>query len=115
MDFISRTLAYAPERRVKPLEGCAHSFFDELRDEKTRLPSGKPLPPLFDFTAHELSSRPEVLEKLIPSHLNDMMKVGSNSNSSSSSIGGSDINSSAGTSGVGNKMGESKTSEDRKS
>lgn len=67
MDFISRTLAYAPERRVKPLEGCAHSFFDELRDEKTVLPSGKPLPPLFDFTTHELNSRPEIVEKLTSS------------------------------------------------
>ena len=112
MDFISRTLAYAPERRVKPLEGCAHSFFDELRDEKTRLPPGKPLPPLFDFTAHELSSRPEVLENLIPSHLNDKMKADS---SSSSNIGGSDVSSSAGTGGVGNKMGEAKTSAARKS
>ena len=108
MDFISRTLAYAPERRVKPLEGCAHSFFDELRDEKTRLPSGKPLPPLFDFTAHELSSRPEILEKLIPSHLNDCMKVGSSSNNTSSNIGGSDINSSAVT-----EMGDSKTSAEK--
>ena len=69
MDFISRTLAYAPERRVKPLEGCAHPFFDELRDVKTRLPSGKPLPPLFDFTSHELNSSSEILDKLIPSHL----------------------------------------------
>jgi len=68
MNFIASTLAYAPERRVKPLEGCTHAFFDELRNPKTRLPTGKDLPPLFDFTDHELNSTPEILEKLIPMH-----------------------------------------------
>ena len=105
MDFISRTLAYAPERRVKPLEGCAHSFFDELRDENTRLPLGKPLPPLFDFTAHELNSRPEVLDKLIPRHLKHTFKEGhcGNNSSISTSGGGSDEKNgnSDGTSGEG--------------
>lgn len=69
MDFVASTLAYAPERRVKPLEGCAHRFFDELRDPKTKLPTGKDLPPLFDFTHHELNVAPDLLDKLIPSHL----------------------------------------------
>jgi len=68
MEYIGSTLAYAPERRVKPLAGCAHPFFDELRDSRTRLPNGKELPPLFDFTGHETSSPPELLEKLVPSH-----------------------------------------------
>ncbi|KAL7429890.1 hypothetical protein ACHAXM_001930 [Skeletonema potamos] len=66
MDFIGSTLAYAPERRIKPLEGCGHAFFDELREEGTRLPNGNGLPPLFDFTSHELTSPPELLAKLIP-------------------------------------------------
>eukprot|EP00804_Cyclotella_cryptica_P021479 CCRYP_005812-RA/>CCRYP_005812-RA protein AED:0.10 eAED:0.10 QI:652/0.8/0.83/1/0.8/0.66/6/617/488 len=70
MDFIASTLAYAPERRIKPLEGCAHPFFDELRDERTRLPNGNPLPPLFDFTSHELSSSPDLLARLTPPHIN---------------------------------------------
>lgn len=69
MDFIGSTLAYAPERRIKPLDGCAHAFFDELRDERTRLPNGEMLPPLFDFTANELGSPPELLDKLIPPHM----------------------------------------------
>ena len=64
MDFIGSTLAYAPERRVKPLEGCGHPFFAELRDERTCLPNGNPLPPLFDFTPHELTSSPELLAKV---------------------------------------------------
>lgn len=32
------------------LEACAHPFFDELRDPETRLPNGRELPPLFNFT-----------------------------------------------------------------
>ncbi|GMP81307.1 hypothetical protein CsSME_00036062 [Camellia sinensis var. sinensis] len=31
------------------LEACTHPFFDELRDPNTRLPNGRPLPPLFNF------------------------------------------------------------------
>lgn len=69
MDFIATTLAYTPEQRIKPLEGCAHPFFDELRLESTRLPTGDALPPLFDLTEHELSSPPELLSKLIPPHV----------------------------------------------
>eukprot|EP00985_Skeletonema_marinoi_P005036 scaffold2180_cov98-Skeletonema_marinoi.AAC.16 len=69
MDFIGGTLAYAPERRIKPLEGCGHAFFDELREEGTRLPNGNGLPPLFDFTSHELASSPELLAKLVPRNM----------------------------------------------
>jgi glycogen synthase kinase 3 beta len=43
-------LVYNPDQRLKPLEILAHPFFDELRDQKTKLPSGNPLPPLFNFT-----------------------------------------------------------------
>mmetsp|Transcript_36565 Transcript_36565/g.53681 ORF Transcript_36565/g.53681 Transcript_36565/m.53681 type:complete len:481 (-) Transcript_36565:499-1941(-) len=76
MDFIGSTLAYAPDRRVKPLEGCAHTFFDELRDERTRLPNGMDLPPIFDFTKHELSSPPELLEKLLPPYAKALQTAG---------------------------------------
>jgi hypothetical protein len=34
---------------VLQLEACVHPFFDELRDPTTRLPNGRPLPPLFNF------------------------------------------------------------------
>ena len=64
IDFIASTLAYTPENRVKPFDGCGHTFFDELRVESTRLPNGAILPPLFDFTGHELNSSPELLEKV---------------------------------------------------
>jgi serine/threonine protein kinase len=74
MEFISSTLAYAPERRVKPLEGCAHRFFDELRDPKTKLPTGNGLPPMFDFTEHEYNAKPEIIEKLVPDHLRSQLE-----------------------------------------
>lgn len=70
MDFIAATLAYTPSQRLKPFEGCAHPFFDELRADDTELPNnGGTLPPLFDFTKHELDSTEELLEKLIPAHI----------------------------------------------
>ena len=65
MDFIAQTLAYTPSKRLKPFEGCAHPFFDELRIEGAELPnSGGELPPLFDWTPHELSSPQEWLNKV---------------------------------------------------
>lgn len=65
MDFIAATLAYTPSQRLKPFEGCAHPFFDELRADDTELPNnGGTLPPLFDFTEHELDSTEELLEKV---------------------------------------------------
>ncbi|GKY99912.1 glycogen synthase kinase-3 beta [Mayamaea pseudoterrestris] len=68
IEFIAANLAYNPMQRLQPLEGCAHAFFDELRDPETRLPhpNGGRLPPLFDFTDHELSYKPELMDKLIP-------------------------------------------------
>lgn len=74
IDFISRTLAYTPARRILPLEGIAHTFFDELRDPQTKLPNGGALPPLFDFTSHELEQPPELLAKLIPPHASSQTK-----------------------------------------
>ncbi|KAF5946753.1 hypothetical protein HYC85_016981 [Camellia sinensis] len=48
---------------------CIHPFFDELRDPNTRLPNGRPLPPLFNFKAQELSGIPsETLRRLVPEH-----------------------------------------------
>ncbi|GMI23389.1 hypothetical protein TrCOL_g2467 [Triparma columacea] len=68
IDFIGSMLAYSPEKRILPLQGCTHSFFDELRDPSVRLPNGKELPPLFDFTEHERTAYPELLYKLEPPH-----------------------------------------------
>lgn len=46
----SRLLEYTPVTRLSPLEACAHAFFDELRQPNTRLPSGRDLPLLFNFS-----------------------------------------------------------------
>ena len=52
IDLVSRLLEYTPSARISPLEACAHPFFDELRDPHTRLPNGRELPPLFNYTDH---------------------------------------------------------------
>jgi serine/threonine protein kinase len=50
LDLISKLLQYSPNLRFIPMEAIAHPFFDELRDPETKLPSGNPLPELFNFT-----------------------------------------------------------------
>jgi hypothetical protein len=58
IDLASQFLRYAPQTRMKPLEGCTLPFFDELRQEGLRLPNtGAPPPPLFDFKPQGESPR----------------------------------------------------------
>lgn len=68
IDLISKLLDYTPQTRIDPISALAHPFFNELRDPNTRLPNGKPLPPLFDFTEQELSVKPELNRIIIPPH-----------------------------------------------
>lgn len=69
IDVITKLLQYTPDKRILPIEACCHPFFDELRDPNTRLPNGRTLPALFDFTQEELKSlRPELRSKIIPPH-----------------------------------------------
>lgn len=64
---MSQLLRYTPSGRPTPLEALAHEFFDELRSPTCKMPStGGPLPPLFDFTDHELSIESGLNEKLLP-------------------------------------------------
>lgn len=51
MDLVGQLLEYTPTRRLAPLDACVHAYFDELRQPVTRLPNGKPLPPMFNFSA----------------------------------------------------------------
>ena len=51
MELVSRLLEYTPSLRLSPIDACAHQYFDELRDTSTRLPTGRELPPLFNFTS----------------------------------------------------------------
>ncbi|CAN6322000.1 unnamed protein product [Urochloa humidicola] len=70
VDLVSRFLQYSPNLRCTALEACMHPFFDELRDPNTRLPNGRPLPPLFNFRSQELKGvPPEVVERLVPEHV----------------------------------------------
>lgn len=67
IELISKVLVYNPERRLKPLEALAMPFFDELREQSTRLPNGNQLPDLFKFTNEEISTTtPQMMDKLIP-------------------------------------------------
>ncbi|TVU03783.1 hypothetical protein EJB05_50671, partial [Eragrostis curvula] len=90
VDLVSRFLQYSPNLRCTALEACMHPFFDELRDPNTRLPNGRPLPPLFNFRSQVNSAAskfilsqtyqlfpiltelkgvpPEVVERLVPEH-----------------------------------------------
>ena len=69
LDLIGKLLVYSPATRCTGLEACAHAYFDELRDPATRLPNGRPLPPLFDFSDDELSCvSPELAAALVPPH-----------------------------------------------
>ena len=85
--MVSRLLEYTPSARLSAIEAMCHSFFDDLRVEATKMPNGKDLPPLFDFTREgkpdgftrlgehcllifvpaELSIRPDLNCQLVPS------------------------------------------------
>ncbi|KAL3075784.1 hypothetical protein niasHS_012614 [Heterodera schachtii] len=67
IDLVSHLLKYTPSVRPSPFEALAHDFFDELRSPTCKMPStGGPLPPLFDFTEHELQIEPRLNDKLVP-------------------------------------------------
>ncbi|KAK6621406.1 Glycogen synthase kinase-3 beta [Polyplax serrata] len=71
IELVSLLLEYTPSLRLNPLQACAHSFFDELRETQTRLPNGRELPPLFNFTEHELTIQPSLNSILLPRHIAD--------------------------------------------
>ena len=67
VDLVSKILKYSPDLRLPPLEAIMHPFFDELRDEDTKLPNGNPLPDLFNFSKEELmQADPKFANQLIP-------------------------------------------------
>ncbi|KAH8281327.1 hypothetical protein KR018_009661, partial [Drosophila ironensis] len=70
INLVSLLLEYTPSARITPLKACAHPFFDELRMEGNHtLPNGREMPPLFNFTDHELSIQPSLVPQLLPKHL----------------------------------------------
>src|SRR6187551_3740957 len=80
IDLIARLLEYTPTERLGAIDAMVHPFFDELRDPSTRLPDSrhqtgvlKDLPPLFDFSRHELSIAPSMNHKLVPPHMRPVL------------------------------------------
>ncbi|KAI8369410.1 kinase-like domain-containing protein [Radiomyces spectabilis] len=71
IDLISHILVYDPQARLTASEALVHPFFDELRNPATRMPTGRDLPALFNFTHEELSIRPDLLPKLVPPHCHE--------------------------------------------
>jgi len=70
IELITQLLQYTPTKRLKPLEACAHTFFDEIRDVNAVLPNGRPLPALFNFSESELRDAGQYASKLVPPHYN---------------------------------------------
>jgi glycogen synthase kinase 3 beta len=67
IDYVASLLRYSPNDRPKPLESLLHPFYNELRQQGTSLPSGNPLPELFDWTDEERKMHsPELLSRLTP-------------------------------------------------
>jgi len=68
IDLVSKFLHYEPNFRIHPFDALAHPFFDELREPHARLPNGKSLPNLFNFTDSEMKMASErgLLKKLLP-------------------------------------------------
>lgn len=66
IDLVSKMLQYSPTKRLKPMEGLAHPYFDDLRQTTCKLPSGKPLPPLFNFSEHEYHCAGPLARDILP-------------------------------------------------
>eukprot|EP01026_Neomeris_dumetosa_P005928 TRINITY_DN1181_c0_g1_i12.p1 TRINITY_DN1181_c0_g1~~TRINITY_DN1181_c0_g1_i12.p1 ORF type:complete len:464 (+),score=28.89 TRINITY_DN1181_c0_g1_i12:167-1558(+) len=66
LDLIQGLLQYDPSKRLQSSQIMAHPFFDELRDKRTRLPDGRPLPPLTNWQPGELDGlSQELVSKLV--------------------------------------------------
>jgi serine/threonine protein kinase len=85
IDFISKLLRYDPKSRIDPLDALAHPFFNELREPGVKLPNGKDLPPIFEFTSDEIRVMTErnTLSSIVPPHILANLRVPSSSSTSS--------------------------------
>jgi len=98
IDLVSRLLEYTPSSRISPLQACAHTFFDELRETNTRLPYGRELPPLFNFTEQELSIQPSLNSVLLPHHAQEESSGGGSGGGNSGADGNGGASSNPGVS-----------------
>ncbi|QQP56579.1 Protein kinase shaggylike, partial [Caligus rogercresseyi] len=51
IDLVSSLLEYTPTARIRCLQACAHSYFDELREPGAKLPNGRTSLPSSTFGA----------------------------------------------------------------
>lgn len=66
-DLLNQMLRYNPKKRISILRALAHPYFDELRDQRTYLPTGNCIPDIFNFTEKELSQMSgELRDSIIP-------------------------------------------------
>eukprot|EP00163_Fabomonas_tropica_P031019 TRINITY_DN722_c0_g1_i1.p1 TRINITY_DN722_c0_g1~~TRINITY_DN722_c0_g1_i1.p1 ORF type:complete len:482 (-),score=72.68 TRINITY_DN722_c0_g1_i1:464-1909(-) len=73
IDLLTSFLTFSPTKRLHPLKACTHPFFDEIHEAGKTLENGKPLPPLYHFTAEELKSAPELAPRLVPPRARDSL------------------------------------------
>ena len=68
IDFVASLLKFDPSQRMQMVDGMAHPFFDELRAPvPPALPTGAPLPPLFDFSEEERAAMTATqLQRILP-------------------------------------------------
>lgn len=71
IDLLSKTLIYVPSKRIKPLEACAHTFFDDLRKPTNDHRNYKTPNHLFNFSPEEIASanKQGILDILLPSNV----------------------------------------------
>ncbi|KAH8646512.1 hypothetical protein BGZ61DRAFT_376784 [Ilyonectria robusta] len=80
IDLIAQLLECTPTERQGAIDTIVYPFFDELRDPSTKLSNSRyntgqvrELPPLFDFTRHELSIRPSLNPRLVLPHIRPIL------------------------------------------
>ena len=66
VDLLSQLLRYIPSERIHPMVACGHPFFDRLRTPGTKMPNGRDLPPLFNFTAEEIKIQQKLQVQIVP-------------------------------------------------
>ena len=73
VDLVTKILQYSPTKRLTPLQALLHPFFDEIKVNGAKLPNGKDLPIIFNFSREELSLEPDLIPKLLVPHARDQL------------------------------------------
>ncbi|EDV25686.1 Glycogen synthase kinase-3 beta [Trichoplax sp. H2] len=84
--LIGKLLEYTPSKRLSTLDCLAHNFFDDLRQPGCKMPNGRELPPLFNFTPHELSIQPSLNSILVPSYKSSTKTDGPSAGASNDNV-----------------------------